>query len=282
MNQRPTYSLIIPDEDKEIKVAYDALYKALSSSNQVHILDRVHDLLYAFGGVKYFHEENLKVFKKIRQGMERHIKNVVVKEVLSKDPEGSYLSFPTGETTNFTFIYVFDAFIFSAKRTLDFLAKIPASCFSPNYLSKDEIKHLSMDDFIKAIRSGSKKYKSLSIEIRKKMPELVKELEQSSDWIKYLTDKRDGLMHRFAYKQLFFRATVEIKNSHDWNIIAWECSTNPKLKKLANSITSIDDSGVVQDRDNAEAIVKDCTPRLKRLVISSLDKIYKYQTKDVK
>lgn len=263
--------------DKDISEIYLKLREILIKKDHDYILDRLHDLIYVFGSVNYFHEENLKTFNEIRQGIEKHIKEKVINDVMSKDEEGRYLSFPTGETTNYRFTYVFDAYIFSAKRTLDFLAKLPASHYTPTYISENEIKQLSMNDFRKTVKENSTKYKSVSKEIRREMPKIVEAVESLSDWISYITGKRDGLIHRFAYKQLFFRAAVDIKTRDKWEIISWEFSTNPNFGVgIVNTITFIDAQGVVQHKDNAEALVKDCTPRLKSLIIRILKELYQY------
>lgn len=267
-NEDKQIMLTIPDE--QLNNAYQKLYKTLISSEKKYVLDRLHDLLYVFGSISYFDKENKKIFKKMRNDIQKNIEEKFVSDFLSKNNSGSYLQFIDGETTSFKMVYLFDAYIFSIKRCIDFLIKLPVSCFVPGNINENDVKRLSMNDFIKFVKKDSQK--PVVLAVKEKMPKILDLIDSLTSWIAFLTNKRDGLTHRFAYKQIFFRIAVEIDSEKkDWQIISWDFSTSPELTEQINAILPIDDDKIILGKNNVEAIVKDSTNRMKGLLIEFID-----------
>lgn len=262
------YSLIIPD--KQINELYVKLQDIFLKERNDFALDLLHDLIYVFGSVEYFSKKCRRTFDKIKEGMEKHVREVVVKEVTAKDPDSSYMSFPSGETTNFNFVYDFDVYVFSLKRYFDFLAKLPAALFIGKNIKKEEVGRLDIADFIKTIKEGSKKYNSLSKNFRKEVPNLVLKSERLEGYINTLETLRDKLIHRKPYKQVYFRATVHIENKSKWEILRWEFlpkthfNQNHKLSDLLKNHT------ITASSDDLEPVVYNSAEQMKTLLIEVL------------
>ena len=272
------YTLSIPD--KKINTLYVKLLEIFLKKKKNFVLDTLNDLIYVFGSAVYFQKKCEITFEKMKKGLEKHIKDKVIKEVLAKNPKSSYMSFPSGETTNFNFVYDFDVYVFSLKRCFDFLAKLPTSHFIGKKINMVEVRRLDISDFLKTIEGSSTKYNSLSKNIRSSMPMLVLKFERLSSYIKNLEDLRDKLIHNIPYKQIYFRASVDIKDKDKWEILRWEFLPKSHFNQTHNLLDLFKNHVLTASKDDVEPIVYNDLHNLRLFVIEVLTLILEFNTKN--